>query len=235
MSLEVVGLATFPAVGPIHAARTSLGTGAMLERSLVPRSDLDITGTQRGDFGPNAMLVRLADGVDRTQAFDRLEAAIAPVLDNFAGLDVLDVQRPAEIVNSGSIGGAPLLLAGVLLIGALLSLALSIGTFVRRRRHDLAVCRTLGFTSRQLSATVAWQAVLLVTPGVVLGVPLGLLLGKLVWDDFASRMNAIASVGVPALGIAVAVAVSYLVALLAAALRARQARTIEPATLLRAE
>jgi len=233
-SLEVVGLATFPAIGPVHVARTSLGVGALVQPELVPGSDLNLTASERGDFGPNVIFVRFLDGADHDEALVRLGAVTEP-LRGFAGLDVLDVQRPAEIVNSGAVGQAPLALAGALLLGALVSLALSIGTFVRRRRHDLAVLRTLGFTGRQMTGTVSWQAVFLVTPGVLVGVPLGAALGGVLWGDFAGRMDAIASTSIPALSIAAIVAIAYVVALCAASLHARTAGRLRPAELLRTE
>ncbi len=232
--LDVVGLATFPAIGPVHLARTSLGVGAMVAPDLVPGSDLDLTASERGDFGPNVIFVRFRSDADPDAATARLRELIAP-LRGFAGLDVLGVQRPAEIVNSSSVGRAPLALAGALLLGALVSLALSIGTFVRRRRNDLAVLRALGFTRRQLIATVSWQAVLLVSPGVLVGVPLGVILGRMLWSDFAERMNAIAASSVPVLSVVAVVVAAYLVALAAAAVHARNAARIDPARLLRAE
>jgi len=233
-SLEVVGLATFPAIGPVHVARTSLGVGAMVLSDLVPGSDLDITASERGDFGPNVIFVRFVERADREAALGRLRQASEP-LRGFAGLDVLDVQRPAEIVNSSALGRAPLALAGALLLGALASLALSIGSFVRRRRHDLAVLRTLGFTARQMTGTVSWQAALLVTPGVLAGVPLGVLVGRLLWGDFAERMDAIANTSIPVLSIVGIAMTAYVVALVAAGLHARTAARLRPAELLRTE
>ena len=53
---------------------------------------------------------------------------------------------------------------------------------VRRRRRDLALLKTLGFTERQLAATVAWHATTAVAIGVVFGVPLGVAVGRWLWD-----------------------------------------------------
>ena len=52
--------------------------------------------------------------------------------------------------------------------------ALTLFASVRRRRRDLALLKTLGFTRRQLAATVAWQASIAVALGVIVGVPLGI-------------------------------------------------------------
>ena len=48
---------------------------------------------------------------------------------------------------------------------------------LRRRRRELAVLKTLGFSRRQVRATVAWQASTVAAVGLVVGIPLGLLVG----------------------------------------------------------
>jgi ABC-type antimicrobial peptide transport system permease subunit len=114
-----------------------------------------------------------------------------------AGIDILPVQRPAEIVNSNSIGSAPVVLALALLLGAMLSLGLALAASVRRRRGDLAVLRTLGFTRRQLGATVRWQATTTVGVGLLVGVPVGALIGRALWDQFARQLNVVAQPRLP--------------------------------------
>src|SRR5256885_12986605 len=64
----------------------------------------------------------------------------------------------SEIVNYRTMGATPALLASGLAAGAILALGLTLTASVRRRRHDLALLKTLGFTKRQLAAAVAWQA-----------------------------------------------------------------------------
>jgi ABC-type antimicrobial peptide transport system permease subunit len=71
---------------------------------------------------------------------------------------VLPVQQPAEIVNYRTMGHTPALLAAALALGAVVALGLTLIASVRRRRRDLALLKTLGFTRRQLVTTVASQA-----------------------------------------------------------------------------
>ena len=73
-------------------------------------------------------------------------------------LGVLSAQRPAQIANYEALSAAPSLLAVGLAAGAVTALFLTLFASVRRRRRDLAVLKTIGFTRRQLAATVAWQA-----------------------------------------------------------------------------
>ncbi len=86
--------------------------------------------------------------------------------------NVLPVQRPAEIVNYKSMGAMPVILAGGVAAGAVAALGLALVASVRRRRRDLALLKTLGFTRRQLAATIAWQSTVIAVGGVVVGVRL---------------------------------------------------------------
>ncbi len=73
---------------------------------------------------------------------------------------------------------------------------------VRRRRHDLALLKTLGFTNRQLASTIAWQASVAVGAGTVVGVPLGIALGRSLWELFAQEIDAVPDPSVPLLPVA---------------------------------
>ena len=68
------------------------------------------------------------------------------------------MQRPAEIVNYRSMGTTPALLGAALAAGAVAALCLTLFASVRRRRRELALLKTIGFTRRQLAAAVAWQS-----------------------------------------------------------------------------
>ena len=55
----------------------------------------------------------------------------------------------------------------------------------------LALLETLGFTRRQLLATVARQASVAATVGIVVGVPLGIVFGRWLWTLFAREIFAV--------------------------------------------
>ena len=69
--------------------------------------------------------------------------------------------------------------------GAVLALGLTLTASVRRRRRDLAPLKALGFTQRQLSAAIAWQSTVAAVTGVVVGTPLGIVIGRQLWILFA--------------------------------------------------
>ena len=55
-------------------------------------------------------------------------------------------------------------------------------TAIRRRRHELAILRTLGFTARDTRATLLWQTAALGAVAAAVGVSLGVLVGRLGWS-----------------------------------------------------
>ena len=57
--------------------------------------------------------------------------------------------------------------------------------------------KTIGFTRRQLAATVAWQATVAAIAGIAAGVPLGIALGRLLWTLFARQIYAASDPVVP--------------------------------------
>ena len=233
--LRIVGTAAMPAiggsVGPLH---TEMGTGALIDYRLIPAVD-------RNPFanpltGPNAIFVRVRPGLSRSAA-ERSLARIAQATSNTAnfGVTVTGVLRPAEIVNYRSLGDTPLFLGLGLAGGAVAALALTLVTSVRRRQSDLAVLKTLGFTSGQVTSTIAWQATVAVGLGTVIGLPLGIGLGRWLWDVFARDIHAVPAPAVPA-GIVAGIAVGALVlANVVAFLPGRLAARTPVASLLHSE
>jgi ABC-type antimicrobial peptide transport system permease subunit len=120
-------------------------------------------------------------------------------------------------------------------VGALTALGLTLMASVRRRRRDLALFKTLGFTRRQLAATVAWQASVSVTIGVVVGVPLGIIAGRGLWTLFAHALHVVAEPAVPSLTITLVAVGAVVLANLVAAIPGYQAARTPSALLLQAE
>ena len=101
--------------------------------------------------------------------------------------------------------------------------------------RELAVLKTLGFDRRQVRATVVWQATTLATVGLVLGIPMGVLVGALVWRQVASGLGVVTTAPLPVLAL-IAIVPCVLVAVnVIAFLPARGAARTRPAVALRAE
>jgi hypothetical protein len=237
-----------PAVGSsgIFADHTSMGTGALVSTGIEPtayqQAQLNHDPTLNG---PNMVFVKLRSGVSLTAGLAGLQRiaedanrAFAAVPNGGGGgysVAVLGVQRPAEIVNYRGMGATPVILAAGLAAGALAALALTLAASVRRRRHELALLKTLGFTQRQLASAVAWQASVAAVIGIVIGVPAGVAFGRQLWDLFARAIYAVPEPTVPVWPVILIVLGALVLANIAAAIPGRIAARTPAAGLLRAQ
>ena len=221
--LRIAGTATLPSLGVAGTLHTEMGTGAVLDYQHIPGATAD---------APNEILVTLRPGADVAAQQNFLQQKIVPARN---GGVVSTVQRPAEITDYRSMGAAPLILAGALAAGAVASLWLTLAASVRRRRADLALLKTLGLTRRQLAATVAWQSTVAVAAGALVGVPLGIALGRYLWDLFARQISVIPEPSVPVLIVVLVIAGALVAANLVAAIPGRAAARVPAAALLRTE
>jgi hypothetical protein len=241
----IVGTATMPAIGfpSVVSDHPSMGTGALLSLQIEPPAFQEALHNPDPNLnGPAIALVRLRRGAspaglaDMHRIGDASNAALAA--DPLAGgsnVSVLSVRRPAEIVNYRSMGSTPAVLALGLAAGAVIALGLTLVASVHRRRRDLALLKTLGFTQRQLASTVAWQASVAAVIGMVAGVPLGIVAGRQLWDLFAGNIHAVPRPVVPTVSVVLVAVVTVLLANLVAAVPGRIAARTPMALLLRTE
>jgi hypothetical protein len=181
-----------------------------------------------GDGGWD-LVVRLRPGTDLPTAV----RALRPITG--ASGTPLTATLPAEIERVRRIESLPVALAAFVSVVALVAVGFALVTAVRRRRRDLAVLKTLGFSRRQVRATVAWHASIVGAIGLVVGIPLGLIVGRVVWHAVADELGVATDPTGPWLGIAVLVPLSLLAVNLIAALPARAAARTRPALVLRSE
>ena len=233
--LEIVGTATMPTVGiQIGAPHPTMGTGALVSSTVIPASVSNANGVTPP--GPDAVLVRLRPGAAPAASLRSLQRiAHELTLPTNYGVTLLAVQRPAEIINYRSMGTIPAFLGAGLGAGAVVALGLTLVASVRRRRHELALLKTFGFTRRQLAATVAWQASVAVGLGAVVGVPLGIVLGRFLWDLFAHEIDAVPLPTVPGVTIALIAVGALVLANVVAAIPGRIAAKTATDSLLRTE
>ena len=72
---------------------------------------------------------------------------------------------------------------------AALGVAHALWQTVRRRRHELAVLRAIGFDRRQVRWAITWQSATIGLAGALVGVPLGLVAGRLGWSLLARELG----------------------------------------------
>ncbi|MGA8296408.1 MAG: FtsX-like permease family protein [Acidimicrobiales bacterium] len=229
--LIVAGTATMPTLMGLD-----MGDGAVIDYRLIPAPLRNTQGSSTP--GPNAFLIETRGGDSKTNllSLQQITATInrTPVNQGSAG-GAISVLRPTEIVNSGSIEAIPTILGAGLAAGAVVALGSTLIASVRRRRHDLAVLKTLGLSRRQLAMIIRWQSSVAITIGTLVGVPSGIAVGRLLWVLFARGIHAVPEPRVPALTV-VAIALGALaLANIVAAVPGRIAARTQTAALLRAE
>jgi hypothetical protein len=231
--LRIVGTAVMPAIGTNYSQHLEMGTGALLSYKLIPAFERNTFNSPVP--GPNAIFVRTRPGPPGVsgQTLQRIANETSTTADD--GVSVDGVQRPAEIINYRSLGTAPTWLAAALVIGAVVAFALTLVSAVQRRRRELALLKTLGFTRRQLAAVVAWQASTDVTIGAIAGLAVGVIVGRWLWELFARNIDVVPAPIVPLEAIVFIFLGALLLANLIAAVPGLLASRMNAASVLRSE
>jgi ABC-type antimicrobial peptide transport system permease subunit len=227
--MRIVGRAVFPKLGLESYNPTNLGEGALTTAEVfAPR---DAPGERY-----SVVLIRLAPGADVDAARARLNRVLGP--EGFCSSEpdcVRPAERPGDISNYARIRSTVLALAAALGLIALGLLVHVLVSSVRRRRRDFAVLKTIGFKRGQVSAVTAWQATTIAALALVIGIPLGLALGSVLWRLFADQIGVAPDVTWPLVGVVLAIPATILLANLIAAVPAWLAARTHPATVLRSE
>lgn len=234
---KVVGSAVFPSLGRGTFAPTGLGDGVWVTGSVLadPEVAAQQGGVAAGDLY-NFALVRFAPGKKSARAELARGLLAMPACRDQECLALAETKRrPADIANYARVRGTQLALAGLLFALAALTVAHTLVTAVRRRRADLAVMKTLGFSRGQLSSMIAWQATTYALVACLIGIPAGVALGRWAWITFAGELGVPPNVRVPLFSVLMPLGATLLLANLAAALPARTAGRVRPALVLRAE
>ncbi len=142
---------------------------------------------------------------------------------------------PVEVDRLRQINWLSVTLAALLAILALVAVGHALVTSVRRRRQELAVLKTLGFTRRQIRCAVAWQATTLATIGLVAGIPAGVLVGGLVWRQVASGLGVATAPLLPTAAVLVIIPCALAAVNLLAFFPARAAARTRASVALRSE
>ena len=142
---------------------------------------------------------------------------------------------PVAVVSLGDLRSLPYALGVFFALLASATVAHALVTTVRRRRQELAIMRSIGLTRRQSRLAIAWQATIIAAIGVVVGVPLGIVTGRLIWRWLAHSFPVVYVPPLAAIAIVLVVPASIALANLLAAWPARAAARIRPAEALRTE
>jgi len=226
-SFRVVGRAS------LNAGTGGLGNGAVMTTSAFVSAQCPAGPKQstcqdsvQSSLG-TVVLVRAAPGAAGNAALAR-HAARYPTLTYLPA-------KPTVLVNFGESVNFPLLFALALSVFGAATLLHLLLVSVARRRVETGLLKALGFVRRQVAAAVCWQATVVALVGIVVGAPIGIAVGRVLWRVFATNFGVVpVAVVEPVLIVALAAGVLAVANLLAAVPALLAARS-QPAKLLRAE
>jgi ABC-type antimicrobial peptide transport system permease subunit len=219
--LTIVGTPVFPDFG--FGAGLGQGVGTTLEglRYFYPTITENLVA---GNFAPDADPASVIRGLNRA-VLNRLDAGVKGSDPNRYGTTVSETLKARTL---------PLQLSILFAFAAFATLVHVLLTSVRRRKRDLAILQTLGFRRRQIAATVAWMSLILTGLALLIGVPIGMLLGRLGWSAFAYRLGVINEPVLSPYSILV-IPITLVAALLVSLGPGLVARRVKPAAVLKAE
>jgi cell division protein FtsX len=213
--LRIVGRASFPELGNNGdvAHMASVSSGALDRLGFRPLESLVLVRVRPG-VSPEAVL-------RRHEVPDQAETVLA--------------HEPATVHNLAAVGVIPWALAAFLsaLAGAAVGHALFMS--VHARRVEIAVLRTLGLVRRQVRWSVAFQASTTVLVGAIVGIPIGIAVGRWTWISVARGLGVVERPVVAAGLIALAAALALVLANVLASVPAVVASRLRPAEILRTE
>lgn len=220
----IVGRAVLPTAG--HTA--NLGEG-----SLVTFEGLKAFDPEANEFrveDADNVLIRFRPGTNAKTAVARIGESLRDL-----GWSERPQPAPADLLNFGRSRNLPLILSAMLGLLALATLAHALITSITRRRRDLAILKTLGFTRGETRRTVAWQSTTLIVVASSLGLLLGAVAGRWLWTRYAENLGILPEPRLPALLLLAILPVGLIVANLLALVPGRAAARTRPALVLRTE
>jgi hypothetical protein len=171
--------------------------------------------------------VRYATAADPDAAYTSLRRDFGPVVfRHVVAQDVENVERVAAL---------PAVLAALVVVLAIAALSHALITGVTRARKNFAIAKACGFVRRQLVATVFWQTWWLTIGGLAIGLPLGIITGRLAWRIVAQQIGTTARPSIPAIAILLITPIALALTTATAALPAWIASRVSPSTALHRE
>jgi ABC-type antimicrobial peptide transport system permease subunit len=182
---------------------------AVADGAFFTGSGIDRFASLGGGDTTVALAARFEPGVDAHAEDVRISKL--PGIGAFSSGSVTAISKPLEIQRLDQIHDVPLALAAFLAVLGTLALGHLLVTSVTRKRREFAILKSIGFSRRQLTAAVAWQATTVAVIGLCVGAFVGVAAGALTWRALAHHTGIEAGVTTPVLVI-VAVGLAALVA-----------------------
>jgi len=127
--------------------------------------------------------VRFAPGISSNTGIEHLQSELGPLATDIEPSDV-----PDELENLRNVHTLPEVLAAFLGLIAVAALGSVLLSCARRRSHEFAVLRALGMTRGNVRTVLNSQGTAIGLFGLVVGIPLGIAVGRLGWRAIAERV-----------------------------------------------
>jgi ABC-type antimicrobial peptide transport system permease subunit len=180
--------------------------------------------------GDQTAIVTFADGISEAEAAEQV-SSVSPDAVSVYSYPTL----PTDVANLDDVRPLPRALAIFLGFLALAAIGHAIATTVLRRRRELGTVRSLGFIAGDVRRIVTAQSATMAAIGLIVGVPLGVVIGRTVWRAVADGLGVVSTPVVPVGLLAVVAPVSLAAALAVAWYPARLAGRGVALDALRAE
>jgi hypothetical protein len=143
--------------------------------------------------------------------------------------------RPARISNIERVRSVPLIIEAFAGLLTLLVLVHSLATVSGRRRRELSVLRALGMKPSDARHVLWWHGAILGALTVAIGLPLGVVAGRMFWRAITTSIDSVYSPRAPWALLAVVAAASLMLSVTVGAALSRRAVPHSIARLLRSE
>jgi hypothetical protein len=212
VQLEVVGIAVPPVLGESELGESGIVTVGAIKAI--------------GGYVPWRFVLARVAGTDPTRTVTSLSKSYSQ--------EMTTDTVPARVVNLHRVRLLPVLAA---LLAAALGIILLFSTLavsVRVRTRQLAVLRALGMPARRLRRVLAYQGVVLAIVICLIGLPIGVAVGSVLWRTIAHQLGVDDQVS-GAFWATLLVPITILVGLAASIVPGRRAHRQDVASLLHAE
>ena len=225
MRVRIVGIGLIPLAG----GEARLGRGATLTldgvNRLNPQAEADGFWLRLAERSDSSVVV--ADLIGELGAstpgddpgyYDR------SVFDEFAAVGEIE-----------HVDRAPQLFAAVMGVMALGVIVHVLASGLRANCRDLAVVRALGFRRRDVGRAIVWQSITYMLAALAVGVPIGVVVGRISWRLYAERLGAVPEPMVPWAELGLVAASALMLAGTIGLTLGRSTTSIRPAIALRTE
>jgi hypothetical protein len=219
----VVGRVVLPGVGLYEGSdRTALGTGGVVS--------VDVLGPRQP--GTKAIFVAdLAEGETVESFADRMAVPVSEFgVADFSGFDV-----PSDIRSLSELRSLPIALAALLIALVAAAVVHAIAIAVRQRARELATLRAIGARRKAIRQVGMWQGLTIGGSAVVIGLPLGVVVGRSSWTVLADAFGTLAEPVVSLPGLVALVLAVIIVAAAVGLVPAQRGLQRTPSAVLREE